>query len=64
MCGCHGYHHGDGPRCCDQPYPRRRRFFRTTEGQVGEREERDLLEQKVLRLEKEIEELKRNRPGA
>ncbi|MBI4522254.1 MAG: hypothetical protein HY695_00395 [Deltaproteobacteria bacterium] len=59
---CWHYHHQHCwyPDEYLEPYPRRRRFFRSArEDDLGElEEERDFLERRLRRLEKELEELR------
>jgi hypothetical protein len=54
------HHHCWYPDEYFEPYPRRRRFFRSArEDDLGEiEEERDFLERRIRRLEKELEELR------
>jgi hypothetical protein len=54
------HHHCWYPDAYFEPYPRRRRFFRSArEDDLGEiEEERDFLERRIRRLEKELEELR------
>jgi hypothetical protein len=58
---CHYHHHHCWyPDDYVEPYPRRRRFFRSTrEADLSEvEEERDFLERRLRRLEKELAELR------
>lgn len=59
VCGGHGCHYCYDPWRWDEPYQRRPRSLRPPTEDVVEREARDLLVQKVQRLEKEIEELRK-----
>jgi hypothetical protein len=62
MCGGHGCHYCYDPWRWDEPYLPRSRSFRPPAEDRGEREAVDSLREKVRRLEKEVEELKRKSP--